>query len=632
MTTPKTTSDMLYCCAGLLSISMLACTSARGQAVLYADNFDAGNSASGWSVASQAGDYTADFAFDYSSRGIPSAPNSIGGSTIGLRLTVNNNDAIAAKDAVSVYPLNLTLSGKRTLKFDLWLNYNGGAGGGSGSTEFATFGLLHSGAQACNPDNPASDGVWFAVSGEGGASEDYRTYNAATLQSAISGGYAAGSLNHTADFYQTLFASPPFETAGAPGKQWVQVSVTAGDDIVEWRMNGMLIAIRDQATLPSGNLMLGYMDTFTSIANPAADNFVIFDNVRVEGPDCDDNGIADDVELSGDPSKDCNGNGLLDTCESIPQGDFDRDGDSDHVDFEAYAATMAGPEKPLIVDSASCTAAYLAAFDHDADSDLALDDFAALQSRGTPGPFPPRSADAPTGRQFMAEAAGLTRTQREARITAEILGGNVPGFLREFVPINVSASISGSTVHATYYVSPDYLCIGHDDDFARIPMTPLIAQPIADALDCLLPTRKMVNDIYAQAGVKLAPQPISPATVDITLATTHLRHHELVESQRAGQPLGQLIGGIKKDVVITPLLASNPGKVAIYGWHQLSGSPIQPLYLGHVDWYVDYSHGIRLVHDQMLVDGSVMSVADVLADPDLHVLLSDEGVVTLPRY
>ena len=58
----------------------------------------------------------------------------------------------------------------------------------------------------------------------------------------------------------------------------------------------------------------------------------------------------------------------------------------------------------------------------------------------------------------------------------------------------------------------------------------------------------------------------------------------------------------------------------------------QPLYLGHVDWYVDYSHGIRLVRQQMTVEGVEMSVADVLADPDLHVLLSDEGVVTNPRY
>ena len=72
--------------------------------------------------------------------------------------------------------------------------------------------------------------------------------------------------------------------------------------------------------------------------------------------------------------------------------------------------------------------------------------------------------------------------------------------------------------------------------------------------------------------------------------------------------------------------------MAIYGWHQLNGVPIQPLYVGHVDFYVDYSHGIRLVRGYMTVDASSVSVADVLGDPELHVLLSDEGVVASPRY
>ncbi len=248
------------------------------------------------------------------------------------------------------------------------------------------------------------------------------------------------------------------------------------------------------------------------------------------------------------------------------------------------------------------------------------------------GTIPPRQAGMLLGSQFVAEVAGLSRQEREARIFEEITGGNIPGFTRVFVPINVSAVIDDVPVTATYYVMPDYLCIGRDDDFARMPMTPLIAQPIADEFECLLPTRKMVDDIYEHAEVKPAPVPISPATVDITLATTFYRHHELIEEQREGQPLGALIGGIKKDVVITPRLADHPGRVAIYGWHQLNGVPIQPLYLGHVDWYVDYSHGIRLVRQRMLVAGQETTVAKVLADPELHVLLSDEGVVDTSSY
>ncbi|MBX7119558.1 MAG: hypothetical protein K1X31_11210, partial [Gemmatimonadaceae bacterium] len=60
--------------------------------------------------------------------------------------------------------------------------------------------------------------------------------------------------------------------------------------------------------------------------------------------------------------------------------------------------------------------------------------------------------------------------------------------------------------------------------------------------------------------------------------------------------------------------------------------PIQPLYVGHVDWYVDYSHGIRLVRRLMRVDGVAMPFERIAADPVLHVLVSDEGPMTVLRY
>ena len=40
---------------------------------------------------------------------------------------------------------------------------------------------------------------------------------------------------------------------------------------------------------------------------------------------------------------------------------------------------------------------------------------------------------------------------------------------------------------------------------------------------------------------------------------------------------------------------------------------------------VDYSHGIRLVQQRMMVNGATTTVAQVLADPKLAGLLSDEG-------
>ena len=45
-------------------------------------------------------------------------------------------------------------------------------------------------------------------------------------------------------------------------------------------------------------------------------------------------------------------------------------------------------------------------------------------------------------------------------------------------------------------------------------------------------------------------------------------------------------------------------RVAIYGWHTLDGKPIQPVYAGHVNWYVDYSHGIRLIAKKVKIDNT----------------------------
>jgi hypothetical protein len=79
---------------------------------------------------------------------------------------------------------------------------------------------------------------------------------------------------------------------------------------------------------------------------------------------------------------------------------------------------------------------------------------------------------------------------------------------------------------------PDYLSIGTDDDWARINITPLAAQKIADSLNCFLPTRKMVDDIYKAAKIKLEPVPMF-AFRDSTPTMWH--HHLIIEGQRKGR-------------------------------------------------------------------------------------------------
>jgi hypothetical protein len=131
--------------------------------------------------------------------------------------------------------------------------------------------------------------------------------------------------------------------------------------------------------------------------------------------------------------------------------------------------------------------------------------------------------------------------------------------------------------------------------------------------------------------VKLSPQPL---TVDREALATFARHQELIETQLATQSgrRGQLVGGIKKDVVISNQVHARPGHVAIYGWHYQNGRPIQPLTTVHVDWYVDYSHGVRLIHQWAIHEGREVRVSGLLADEELCKLLSDEGPIRKPFY
>jgi len=243
-------------------------------------------------------------------------------------------------------------------------------------------------------------------------------------------------------------------------------------------------------------------------------------------------------------------------------------------------------------------------------------------------PFRPGRAEA--GSSVMKRVAQMPLAEREAIIKAEIEQGNLPEYLRNFITIHVKAVDSKGKEHtAVYQVAPDYLAVGSDKDFVRVPLTPMTAQPIADEFRCILPTRKMVNDIYLQAEVKLDPKPLTEAREAVD---TFVQHNAIIEEQRRGKHLGALIAGIKKDVVITNMLADRPEHVAIYGWHKLDGSPIQPLTTVHKNFYVDYSHGIRLVKRAMIVDGQPRDIRDVLSDPLLCVLLSDEGPVSKSSY
>lgn len=245
--------------------------------------------------------------------------------------------------------------------------------------------------------------------------------------------------------------------------------------------------------------------------------------------------------------------------------------------------------------------------------------------------IPGRDPGAVTGSAFIRDNMNVSGKVRETNIMEEFIHGNVPDFLRKFVPITIT---SGSN-SITYLVMPDYLSLGTDSDYVRMPMSPLTAQKIADKFDCTLPTRKMVKDIWEHSINKLAPSPWGPPYDHSMVSTKRYGiHNGRIQKQLEGKDYKCLTSGHKKDVVLTnKLYPKNPNKrVAIYGWIQLSGIPIQDLNpSSHEDTYADYSHGIRLIANDVIVNGSPTRMDKVFAGNQAG-LVSDEGILKFTRY
>jgi hypothetical protein len=239
--------------------------------------------------------------------------------------------------------------------------------------------------------------------------------------------------------------------------------------------------------------------------------------------------------------------------------------------------------------------------------------------------FPEKPRKAISGSAFMKRIDSLPYPQREALVLAELKKGNFPDFLRHFADI----SFIHDSLTCKIQVLPDYLAIGNNRDFCRIPMTPQTAQAFADFTGSSLTTSRIADTIWQRAYYKLSPVNYIPNGHNNEQVWMWVRHQRDIEKQLAAAGGGRtkqvrIVDGIKKDVVICNALQQLPGKVAIYGWYRPGGIRIQPLYTGHINWYVDYSHGIRLVNSLVWINGVPMDIRNVLNDPRYFSLLSAE--------
>ena len=252
--------------------------------------------------------------------------------------------------------------------------------------------------------------------------------------------------------------------------------------------------------------------------------------------------------------------------------------------------------------------------------------------------IPERPANGIEGSEFANQVAGLNLTDRERAVVQEILSGNVPSFSRKLRPLTINQEINSKNYELTFFTVCDYMAIGSDQDYLYIPMTPSTAQYLADHLDCTLPTKKMVDIIYNKAEIKLHPQPIPPSD-KMTTVPVFKQHTDSIKQQifQIGfdRSADNIIAGHKKDIIISNKIYStdrNYDRVVIYGWHLSKNNPIQPMYNGHIALYADYSHGIRFISNLVLINGDSIQIDDILKDPNLSILLSNEGIINKPYY
>lgn len=270
-------------------------------AVLYEQDFDTDDTAN-WTVNDSGfSDIGVDFHYDYSSIGVPAAPG--GSTTTGLKMTANNSGGVFS--GFSVSPTGQSFTGDYLISFHMWSNYAGPLGpGGSGTTQLSIAGFGTAGTTAHWAGSGASnDGVFFAVTLDGGSASDYRAYSSSAPTSYPPGNpvYAASSINGSDPYYSVFGGSsaPAAQTLLFPGQTgvtdagetafaWRAVDILVEGGFATWSIDGLDIATIDLSTVTLGgsNILFGHSDTnagSSSDPNDSLLNVTLIDNILVTG-------------------------------------------------------------------------------------------------------------------------------------------------------------------------------------------------------------------------------------------------------------------------------------------------------------------------------------------------------------
>lgn len=300
---------------------------------LFFEDWDDGSGSTRWSSPLMAQENeeiafegTVDYAFDYSTIGAPSAPNSTGGSTTGVFMQTNiiESGDVNEGEAIGILPLSFDLpSGDYELTADVYLYWDGN----SGSTEFAMLGVHHQRSDRVPLWFPANthlgDGIAYDVNTDGDTvSGDYNRYVE------LGGAGQRDGLGTYEEIPNGDIPGVPTGDAQAigPHGSWVELSITREDGVIEFAMNDYVLdTFTDGVFFTGGTFLVAQSDPFNS-SNGA--NGAVFDNIRVALPvdpipgDYNEDGVVDAADYTiyrdteGDSvtagtGADGNGNGFI---------------------------------------------------------------------------------------------------------------------------------------------------------------------------------------------------------------------------------------------------------------------------------------------------------------------------------
>lgn len=266
--------------------------SSASAATVFSEDWDDGAAAGRWTTVvyqeepNVPFDGNVDHAFDYSTIGAPSAPGSIGGTTLGVAMETNTTDNCPGDpnctdsdegEAVGIVPNAFVLpAGDYTFTADVYMFWNGGGG----STEYAGIGA-HADTASGAPlrfglNQPA--GIHWQVDSDGDSGTDILQYTNP------GGELGLGGYEDIPDGSIPGVVTGPSKVG--PFNQWVELKIISSGDTITFSMNDFVIDSFDNSggIFSGGSIMLNASDPFNSVNLDdlfGFSNLQVFDNVVV---------------------------------------------------------------------------------------------------------------------------------------------------------------------------------------------------------------------------------------------------------------------------------------------------------------------------------------------------------------